>query len=840
MTDPAYSADHSRCLVLAAVAGLGVSAVMTQLALMRELLGAFSGNELVLGISMGGWLMLTGLGTWLGRFLPGGRIHSDRGCEGETQTSSGDATPSSRFDRPSAAGAPRLQVAANGPASAILTIGLLLIAIIPLAQVVAVRVLRDVVFIRGAAVGVSGTVLGCAVLLLPFCLVSGALLAQACALLARENGLGVSMQIVGSELARDSEGKSPVPRQARDPELVERASRLPTQSTRQLCYYERDGIILENHGSGAIGRVYLADSLGSIGGGVLFSFALVPFFDHFALLCFPAALNLLLAGALAWHFRQRVLLGSAIIIAAGLAAHLALISADDVTTAVQHWGQRVVFRASSPYGRLVVTDDAGQLTFFENGLPMISTPNVDQVEETVHYAMSQRPDARQDLLISGGIAGTAREILRYGVAEVTYVELDPLILAAGRRFLPDNLADPRIKIVTTDARRFLQQTGDRYDVVIVDTPDPSTSQLNRFYTAEFYSEVRRILTPGGVLEFPLGRYENYVSPELAQLLSSGHLTARQSFAHVLMIPGGRVFFLASDGPLSLDIAGRLERRGLATKLVNRHYLDAMLAPDRLADLDRAVAQPAKRNTDFAPALYYYHLRHWLSQFSAGASLLAGTLAVLFAVCLLGLRAIPRVVFASGFTASALEVILLLGFQALYGSLYRQVGLVVTVFMAGLAAGAWRTQQTLFRAAASVRQPDDPNRLPAMSPRAVLCVLSVAIAVVAALLPPVLSHLGRFDSVAGTPLAGQGVVLLLTFALAALVGAQFPVAGAITAGETAVIASRLYTADFVGAALGALLVSTLLVPLLGATMVCLFTAALNLAAAAIAWKTTRSA
>ena len=70
--------------------------------------------------------------------------------------------------------------------------------------------------------------------------------------------------------------------------------------------------------------------------------------------------------------------------------------------------------------------------------------------------------------------------------------------------------------------------------------------------------------------------------------------------------------------------------------------------------------------------------------------------MLFAVCLLGLRAIPRVVFASGFAASALEVVLLLGYQALYGSLYRQVGLVVTVFMAGLAVGAWRTQRTLFR------------------------------------------------------------------------------------------------------------------------------------------------
>src|SRR5664280_610212 len=772
MTDSVFPADRTRRLVLAAVAGLGVSAVMTQLALMRELLGAFSGNELVVGISMGSWLMLTGLGTWLGRFLPRDRERAASGpvLGSRERQASGSVLPAGSRER-----------VASGSTAAVVTIGLMLIAMIPLVQVAAVRVLRDVVFIRGAAVGVSGTVLGCVVLLLPFCVVSGALLAQTCALLARE------------------------------------------------------------HDRAAIGWVYLADSLGSIGGGVLFSFALVPYFDHFALLCFPAALNLLLAGALAWHFRQRLLLGSTIIIAAGLAAHLTLINADAVTTAAQQWGRHVVFRASSPYGRLVVTADAGQLTFSENGLPVISTQNVDQLEETVHYAMSQRPDARKVLLISGGIAGTAREILRYGVAQVTYVELDPLILVAGRRFLPDSLADPRIHAVSADARRFLQQTGDRFDVVIVDTPDPTTSQLNRFYTAEFYSEVQRILTPGGVFAFPLGRYENYISRELAQLLASAHLTARQSFAHVLMIPGGRVFFLASDGPLTLDIAGRLEQRGLATKLVNRHYLDAMLAPDRLADLDRAVAQPAKRNTDFAPALYYYYLQHWLSQFSAGAGLLAGILAVFFVACLLWLRAIPRVVFAAGFSASALEVVLLFGFQVLYGSLYRQVGLVVTAFMAGLAAGAWRTQRTLFRAIRTpARVRESPTRRPPMSPRTILCLLTVAIAALAALLPPILAHLGRIDSAAGTPLAGQSVVLLVTFGLAALVGAQFPLAGAVVPGDTAVTASRLYTADFAGAALGALLVSTLLVPLLGATTVCLFTAALNLGAATIAWKTTPSA
>jgi spermidine synthase len=651
---------------------------------------------------------------------------------------------------------------------------LILIAILPLVQVVAVRVLRDVVFVRGAAVGVVGTVLGSMALLLPFCIVSGAMLTLACGLLPRRDGA--------------------------------------------------DGI----------GRIYVADTVGSIAGGILFSFVLVPWFDHFALLCFPAALNLLLAGTLAWHFRQRLLLVSAVIVAAGLLVHVALIDADEVTTAVQHWGQHTVYRANSPYGRLVVTEDLGQLTFFENGVPVITTHTIEQVEETVHYAMSQRPDARKVLLVSGGVTGTAREILRYpAVTEVTYVELDPQIVEAGQRFLAENLADPRIKIVATDGRRFVRQTAERFDVVIIAVPDPSTSQLNRFYTAEFFAEVKRALAPGGVLAFGLGRYENYVSPELAQMLASAHRTLRESFANVRMIPGGRVFFLASDGPLHLDIAARLEQRGLTTQLVNRHYLDAMLAPDRLADLDRAVVQPAEANTDFNPTLYYYHLRYWLSQFAFHGRLLGGGLLILLAAYLWRLRAVPRVVFASGFAASALEVVLLLGYQTLYGSLYRQVGLVVTVFMAGLAAGAWwANRRMLWGGVAEPRR----WRHSAMPPYIrVLALLALAIAALSALFPVVLRQLGHLDAAIGTPLAGQGVVLLATFILAILVGGQFPLASAADPGEPAATASRLYTADLVGAALGALLVSTLLIPLLGVTVVCLLTAGLNLAAAALVWR-----
>ena len=116
-----------------------------------------------------------------------------------------------------------------------------------------------------------------------------------------------------------------------------------------------------------------------------------------------------------------------------------------------------------------------------------------------------------------------------------------------RRYVPDSLADPRIHVINSDGRLFVRQTPRQYDVVIADVPDPSTSQLNRFYTREFFAEVRRILLPGGVLSFSLGTYENYLSPELARLIGVAERTLREVFANVLILPGGRVFFLASDG-----------------------------------------------------------------------------------------------------------------------------------------------------------------------------------------------------------------------------------------------------------------------------------------------------
>lgn len=704
-------------LLWMSVGALGAAAMITQLTLLRELLGAFSGNELVLGLALGGWLLLTGAGAWLGS-LPG---------EGR-------------------------------PPEKLLAAGLIGVALLPVLQFLALRGARDVLLPRGGTAGLGATILGCGATLLPFCVLSGALLTVACRAAARTGAAA------------------------------------PT------------------------GRVYLADTLGSLFGGACFSFVLVARCDHFTLLGAAALVCLAPAAALAAQLRARGLLTAALIAAAAV---LAALFWGDVDARSAQWRHReeIVYRASSPYGRLVVTRAAGQLTFFENGVPILHTENQAAVEEAAHYAMAQRPGARHVLLIGGAVAGTAREVLRHGPASVTCLELDPALLAAGRRFLPAHLADPRLTLLATDGRRFLQRTPQRFDVIILDLPDPATLALNRFFTREFFAAARRALAPDGVIAFAVGRYENYLGADLARTLASAHGTLRSEFASVLLIPGGRVFFLGSPAPLTLDIAARLDERAIPTSWVNRHFLAAALAPDRLADLARAVAQPAALNTDFAPVLYHYHLRHWLGQFASPHSLIGLLAAGALAAYVVRLRAAPRVVFAAGFAAATLELVLLLAYQVFYGSLYQQIGLVVTVCMTGLAAGAaWSTQRP---------SPHPPLRA--------LAALGLALAALAAALPLALPPLGRLDALLGTELAGQTAILLLTFLISALAGAQFPLAGTAEHTEARHGAARLFSADLLGAALGALLTSAWLIPVLGVTAVCLLTAGLNLGAAALAWR-----
>ena len=217
------------------------------------------------------------------------------------------------------------------------------------------------------------------------------------------------------------------------------------------------------------------------------------------------------------------------------------------------------------------------------------------------------------------------------------------------------------------------------------------------------------------------------------------------------------------------------------------------------------------NQDFNPILYYYHLRYWISQFPIRGGLFACLLVVLPLLYMIRLRPVPLVVFCGGFAAASLEVVLLLAFEVFFGALYYQVGLIITVFMLGLVIGAALVGRWL--AGWQGRH---------------LVWLAAALAALAACLPLALLALERLEGPMA-PAAQTFAIPLLSLLLAILVGMEFPLAARVEFRDPAATSARLYTADYVGGALGALLVSTLLIPVLGVLAVCFLTAGLNLLA-----------
>ncbi len=690
-------------------AALGLTAISTQIILLREILSVFYGNELIIGVVLADWMILTGAGALAARALarPGGR----------------------------AATAPLL---------------LITLAVLPPLTVVVLRCARNLVFTPGSMIGVVQASAGAFVLLAPFCLTSGFAFAYLAVTISRRQG------------------------------------------------------------SNRVGDVYAWESLGSAAGGLVFNILLIAFLTTFQALVVLAALELAVACFIARREGRPVLQLASILLLVAVIAAGVFVNADALTRSRLFPDQEILSVRDTPYGNLTVTRQAGQVNLYENSLLLTSSDDVTTDEESVHYALVQRSSPRRILLIGGGVAGTTREALKYRCERVDCVEINPWIISTVRQFVPIP-DDPRVRIITEDARSYVAHTPERYDAVLVNLPDPGTAQLNRYATVEFFRQVRAIMNSGGVFATSLLPGAEYQGRE-ARLLGSVVLsTLHKVFSNVLIVPGERNFFLASDSSLDIHIVRLIGASGVSTIYVNRYYLDDTLLEQRSNEITASLGGAGSVNTDFRPLAYFRQLQYWLSYFGFDAAWILIAAVVIW--CLGFWRAGPvgAGIMAGGTSASSAQVLLLVAFQTLCGSLYQMTGFLIVAFMAGLAAGAGPLK-----------------KLTTASGMRVFIGTQVGVAVACFLLWPLLSALHASD----LPVGALEMIFACTgFVIAALVGFEFSTAAELFGSDPGAGASSLYGLDLLGSALGALVVSVYVLPQFGLVSVSLLAGLVSLAGAA---------
>ncbi len=602
--------------------------------------------------------------------------------------------------------------------------------------------------------------------------------------------------------------------------------------------------------------VYGVESLGSLAGGLLFSFVLVFLLDPFSI----CGLLALLSGLFLFcspgdgssppsRLRRpfRILL-----LATGLAGLFSGAVLNSLSE-TERWkvlqpAMELKETKESPYQHLALLELDGMPAVFANGKILFSSLRVDRDGEPgdrifPHFAMLQHRLPERVLCVGGGPRGLLTDLLAHDPERVDWVEYDRELLAltapAVVREDRDAWDHGRVRRHLTDGRFFIRNAPPRtYDLILLDVPDPSNANANRFYTAEFFGSCKRVLRSGGVLAFQISSQPNFIGEEMLQRNGSILRALSESFPCRLVTPGETAIVVASGKESTItasfeELVKRYEERGVRAEPFSPYLFYGCTEEFALEQVRSRFQEAIEKggvevNRDDFPVAYFKDHLLWLRMIGSGETpkgwrfagewltgsrgRKAAALWIPAAFPLLGILLFIAVFVsrrrtrtaacmirahffltaaAVGFGGITLEIGLLLSFQNVVGYLYSQMGLVIAAYMAGLTLGSLLPLERQWRKA----------------PFALSCLLT-ALGVPAAL------GLPRFADCIGA----ESFVLLTFAAVTVLLGA----AGGLAFRGTALALERdgkspggvIYAVDILGTALGGLLAGSFLIPMAG--------------------------
>jgi spermidine synthase len=574
-----------------------------------------------------------------------------------------------------------------------------------------------------------------------------------------------------------------------------------------------------------VNKAYIMESLGSVVGGILFSFVFAPLLSTMQIVFL---IVFIAWGVVFWvefigknWFKIFFLTGMVLLFFVFL---LPIRSLEQKINAFQ-WSfinDKLTFVRSidTKYQNLSLMSLENQYTVYADGRPAYTFPNVYDAELFTHGIMVHRANAKRVLIIGGGFNGVLREILKYPVQNVDYVEIDPALLPFVEPVMDfqdqQALHDPRVRIVFTDGREFLHRQSSSFDVILMNVGEPTTASLNRFYTVECFQQCRRSLNEKGVFAFSFPSSAEYLADELKDLDASLYQTMKRVFTNILIIPGTHAVMIgtASAAPfvsLPDSLAHRFTAAGLSAEYFSKYMFEELMPPDRIKFITNTLAgaKNIRLNTDNNPVTYYFDLLLW-NRFLQGSNRFfssmtpswifsAGGMSSGLMLLLILIRwgqperqrqiALAITITVCGMTGMALNLLLLLNFQEVFGSIYKMVGAMIAANMLGLALGTL----VALRLVKKYKQ------------KILLFTVLIVLVGVVLLLPNLLNFLVIAQFI---PLT-----LFMTIVSSGLIGMIFGITNRMYLYRSSHLGS-MYAFDVFGSSIGALTTCSVLLPVLG--------------------------
>jgi len=468
----------------------------------------------------------------------------------------------------------------------------------------------------------------------------------------------------------------------------------------------------------------------------------------------------------------------------------------------------------TPRGHLALIRQADTFSYFYSGKFIFSFPDPHSNEPQVFLPFLLYPQAKQIAVV-----GNNPEVISClcAIAQVQKIVLYIEDQAAHYTFcssLPPAwkkvFNNKKIKFFFGDFRQLLRQQSEIYDIIILSLAPPSNLSANRFYTVEYMRELKSHLSAYGIIMYALDFSPNRSNWSESRFICSLLKTLQVVFPQTRIFPIDRLYLCAScKNPLRTISISRLQTNFQQLFSARLHYrveqIPIIFDPAREKEIQlRFTAQKQAINSDYRPQISGLYSLYWLSQHSGpatGISILVIVLLILLAIRKTITKKIPSpllIITMTGAAIMSLQLCTITAFQAAQGNLWREIGLLFSGMMAGLALGGIGGEflQNRFL-----------MRLSIASILACLCATSYFIVFKTAEYPGV-----------------AVVMLLLGGTCGGLLYAM------ITRNETADTAAQAWAADLIGSFWGALFTGTFFIPLLGLGAGFLFAVSLLLSAA----------
>lgn len=348
-------------------------------------------------------------------------------------------------------------------------------------------------------------------------------------------------------------------------------------------------------------------------------------------------------------------------------------------------GINVTESKDTPYGNITKGVYGGEESIYYDHRLLKYNDDAAEREEDIHYAMLQSVRPQNVLIISGSIRSHLQEILKYPVKKIVYVERDPEL--AGQKIPPEMRSEADIVVENDDAFTYIKRTGEKFDVVIIMLPPPSSLSLNRFYTYEFFTTVKKKMNMHGIFACSPGINPDYFNREAVRYYSSVYNTLRAVFRNVIPVSGNKLYYIASDDTVMASVCKLVSDKNIKNLYVGSDYLSDDLISSKTEEVTNLFDRSAKLNRAGLPVACFYYQSFNLTKNISEKIPVIILLLLLFALPVFFVKRHNMIMYFSAMSLSAYEIILLLVLQVVLGNMYQITGLITGGLMAGLAIGS---------------------------------------------------------------------------------------------------------------------------------------------------------